>query len=149
MQDEPQIPQGKPHGHDLFIAPDRRAVLLALAYLFFHLFFFGDFLLLINDALTLALSPLEINLLYMATGTVILMLLMRRYLAVSLHRFREYGYKSFLDFLIGYGMRLLLSIPIIFLISAILPDFTTTPNTEGVHALAAHSFLPTMFLRLP
>jgi len=141
MQAEPQVPQGETPQSDRFVVPDRPVVLFALAYLFFHMFFLGHFLFLINYAFSLELSLAEINVFYLAIGTVFLLLLMRDYVIESFHRFRAYGRKNVPDFFIGYGIRILFSAPAIMLIHRFLPDFVTTPNTEALHGMAHQNFL--------
>jgi len=110
------------------------------------MFLLGEVLHFIVLAFELPLSMVQLNLIYMAIGTVFLLICMRRYLQASFVRYREYGVRNLLLFLAGYGIRIGLSIPISILLLFTIPDFIVTPNTDAVLELVAISFLPTAFL---
>jgi len=150
MHHEPHIPHTEPPIQPpTFIAPRRGEIIFGLVYLVLHMLFIGPIIYLLAHAFDVTLSAIALNLIYLLTATLVLMLVMRHYLIASFARFRAYGFLQNLKvFGLGFAIRYGSAIPLSILILILLPDFYTTPNTEAVHVMAYEHFLSTAFLAI-
>jgi len=140
-----------PATQETLLAPGKREVLFGLAYLPLHMFLIGELLAnilwLANMLIpSLSLSLTDLNLLYLLTGTVFLMLAMQDYLKASFSRFLAFGSKNLYVFLAGYGMRLVLTLPIAIVMLFLLPQDLPNPNQEAIVSILNYHRLPTAFL---
>ncbi|MCL2588469.1 MAG: CPBP family intramembrane metalloprotease [Oscillospiraceae bacterium] len=149
---EPAPTPPEPNSHTgLLVTPSRRELLIALIYLPLHLFVIGDIvleLLLHFGSADSTLNQLltQLNLLYMLTGTVVLMLAMRRYLQASFVRFLAFGTKNIRVLLTGYSIRFVLAFAVGIILSFLTPEVGAGPNEEVLREIVDYSLLPSLFL---
>ena len=131
----------------VFIAPSRRELLCGLIYLPLHMFLVGELIYFVALLAGIDLTLVALNLIYMLVGTLYLMLTMSRYLKASFAPFRAFGASHLWLLPAGWGMRLLLGLPIGIVIVALTPELVS-PNEEIVREILAQSFLPAAFMAI-
>jgi len=130
------------------VTPHGREFWLGFLYLFLHLFFLGDIIYLVLWDLGLEFSLVQVNLIFMALGTVFLLLTMRRFLQESFVRFLHFGLSNLWVLPLGYAIRFALSIPVtlIFVDFASTLETTVGPNEELVRDFLYQNPLPSIFM---